>query len=109
MESNWKKNCSDQMQEHMHPEAGQQKQKRNPVGGMIGVYIISYSEGKVVMENVIRKSTFIPMLSLVYDFTLNDPVDPKGIIIMPSTYEVSVSLIWLRFLGKIKGKVYPCS
>jgi len=44
------------------------------------------------MENVIRKSTFIPMLSLDYEFTLSDPIDPNGIIIMPSTYEVNIFL-----------------
>jgi hypothetical protein len=60
---------------------------------MVGVYILKYTKGKVSMDDLIKKSTFIPMLSLVYEFSLDGKEHPEGIIIMPSTYEVMSLLL----------------
>jgi len=55
---------------------------------MVGVYILRHSKNKATMEDIIKKSTFIPMLSLTYEFTM-ESIPHEGIVIMPSTYEVS--------------------
>ena len=56
---------------------------------MIGIYVLKYVEGKVKLSDMIDRSSFVPVLSLKYEFELNDPIDPRGVIIMPTTYLVN--------------------
>ena len=56
---------------------------------MIGIYVLKYVEHKIKLSDLIDRSSFNPMLSLTYEFELNDPIDPRGVMIMPTTYEVN--------------------
>ena len=60
---------------------------------MIGIYVLRFVEGKVSTMDVISRSSFVPTLYQTYDFEVKEPVDPRGFIIMPTTYE-----------SKLKGK-----
>eukprot|EP01017_Pseudomicrothorax_dubius_P006199 TRINITY_DN11731_c0_g1_i2.p1 TRINITY_DN11731_c0_g1~~TRINITY_DN11731_c0_g1_i2.p1 ORF type:complete len:277 (+),score=94.18 TRINITY_DN11731_c0_g1_i2:61-831(+) len=77
---NWKANIS--------------KQKINPIGGMIGVYIIEKRDGnKVANFPIVKQSVFVPMMELVQEVDLvqNQNNCRNGFIIMPTTYEPNIS------------------
>lgn len=93
-DKNWKSNISKQQEKRsQNAEPGSEKHARNPVGGMVGIYVLRYQDGKVSSDDVICRSTFVPTLHQSFEFDVKEPVDPRGFIIMPSTYE-----------SKLKGK-----
>ena len=101
-DKNWKSNISKHLNQSIskqqerrsqNAEPDSESHSRNPVGGMVGIYVLRYTEGKVTSDDVICRSTFVPTLYQSYEFEVKEPVDPRGFWIMPSTYE-----------SKLKGK-----
>ena len=94
-DKNWKSNISKQQEKRsqLAQQEGGEKHSRNPVGGMVGIYILRYVDGKCGLQDVVQRSTFVPTLHQSFDFEVKEPVDPRGFIIMPATYE-----------SKLKGK-----
>eukprot|EP01016_Furgasonia_blochmanni_P040857 TRINITY_DN5246_c0_g1_i5.p1 TRINITY_DN5246_c0_g1~~TRINITY_DN5246_c0_g1_i5.p1 ORF type:complete len:345 (+),score=100.44 TRINITY_DN5246_c0_g1_i5:69-1037(+) len=67
---------------------------KNPIGGMIGIYVLEKREGKIHISSKRTEETFVPLMELIEEHTFND-VSKNGYIIMPSTYERKIQGVFI--------------